>query len=136
MMPPIAERLRRRYRLSWPWSSSFSRHERAATAPAMQLRPDARVERGADVLEDIWRKEDRSRRQTKSTLSSGLWDMLRAAMDRLKVDVFGACLCCKAPLGLSRVTAEPWTALCTRCQEAADRDDAEVLRIRSRKERN
>ena len=105
----------------------MSRQRQAVTSPAMQLRLDCCVERGADVLEELWRKADRSNRQTKSNLSIGLFDMLRATMAGLKVDVFGACLCCRTTLGLSRVTAEPWTALCPRCQQAVNRDDTEVL---------
>ena len=52
-------------------------------------------------------------------------------VDRIKDDAFGACLCCRTVIGLRRLRAVPWTPLCIRCQEAADRNDAEVLRIRS-----
>ena len=101
-------------------------------APSIQPHQNTGVENSADVLEEIWRSADRNRPRANLTLGSGLVRKLRAALDGLKAEVFGACLCCKAPLGLSRLTAAPWTALCIRCQEAADRDDVEVLRIRSR----
>ena len=104
----------------------------ASAAPKMKLVQTTGFGKGADVLEEIWRAADRRRPKANFTLGSGLVRRLRVALAGMKADVFGACLCCKAPLGLSRLTAAPWTALCIRCQEAADRDDAEVLRIRSR----
>jgi RNA polymerase-binding transcription factor DksA len=101
-------------------------------APKMHLRQEAGVEKSADVLEEIWRTADRKRPKANFASCCGLLRRLRATLAFLKADVFGVCLCCKATLGLSRMTATPWMALCTRCQEAANRDDAEILRIRSR----
>ncbi len=136
MMSLIAEHLRLRWRLSWPGSLAVSGPRRkvgqADPAKRIQSRPDTGVEKSADVLEEIWHAVDRKRSKANFTLGSDLVRKLRAALAGMKADVLGACLCCKAPLGLSRLTAAPWTALCIRCQEAADRDDAEVLRIRSR----
>jgi RNA polymerase-binding transcription factor DksA len=139
MMELIADRLRRRWRLPWPRSSAVSgprrNREEFQIAAASQPLQNVGIEKGADVLEEIWRTADRNRPKVKFALSSGFLRSCRAALASLKLEVFGVCLCCKATLGLSRVTAAPWTALCIQCQEAADRDDAEVLRIRSRKER-
>jgi RNA polymerase-binding transcription factor DksA len=104
----------------------------ASAAPKMKLPQTNGFGKGADVLEEIWRTADRERRQASLTLCSGLLRKFRAALAAMKADVFGACLCCKATLGLSRMTATPWMALCTRCQEAVNRDDSEILRIRSR----
>jgi RNA polymerase-binding transcription factor DksA len=104
-------------------------------AAAGQPLQNAGLEKGADVLAEILRTADRNRPKVQLALSSGLLRSFRAALLFLKIDVFGVCLYCKATLGLSRVTAAPWTALCIQCQEAADRDDAEVVRIRSCKER-
>ena len=104
----------------------------ADPATRIQPRQNAGVEKSADVLEEIWRTADRKRPKANFTLGSGLVRKLRVALAGMKTDIFGACLCCKGSLGLSRLTAAPWTPLCVRCQEAADRDDAEVLRIRSR----
>jgi len=104
----------------------------ADPATRIQPRQNTGVKKSADVLEEIWRTADSKRPKANFTLGSGLLRKLRVALAGMKADVFGACLCCKASLGLSRLTAAPWTPLCRRCQEAADRDDAEVLRIRSR----
>ena len=136
MMNLIAENLRLRWRLSWSRSLAVSepRNKVGQADPAKRIQPrqNTGVEKSADVLEEIWRSADRKRPTANFTLGSGLVRKLRVALAGMKADVFGACLCCKAPLGLSRLTAEPWTALCIRCQDAANRDDAEVLRIRSR----
>ena len=138
MMNLIAERLRRRWRLPWPRSSAVSGPRREGGDEAgycrenAQPRQNAGLEKGADVLEEIWRAADRERPNASFRRCPGFVRMLRATLAFLKTDVFGVCLCCKATLGLSRLTAAPWTPLCLRCQEAADRDDVEILRIRSR----
>ena len=113
---------------------SGPRREAGQADPATSIQPrqNTGVKKSADVLEEIWRSADRKRPKANFTLGSGLVRKLRVALAGMKADVFGACLCCKATLGLGRLTAEPWTALCIRCQDAANRDDAEVLRIRSR----
>ena len=136
MMNLIAENLRPRWRLSWPGSSAVGGPRRkvgqADPAKRIQSRQNTGVEKSADVLEEIWRAADRKRPKANFTLGSGLVRKLRVTLARMKADVFGACLCCKAPLGLSRLTAAPWTPLCIQCQEAADRDDVEILRSHSR----
>jgi RNA polymerase-binding transcription factor DksA len=136
MMNLSAEHLRQRWRISWPRSFAVSGPRRKAgqadPATRKQPRQNTGVEKSADVLEEIWRTADRKRPKANFTFGSGLVRKLRVALAGMKADIFGACLCCKAPLGLSRLTAAPWTALCVQCQEAADRDDGERLRIRSR----
>jgi len=107
----------------------------AHTAARMQPRQHAGLEKGADVLEEIWRGADRNTGSVTLSPCRGFVRRLRATPTFLKTDVFGVCLCCKGALGLSRLTAEPWTPLCLRCREAADRDDVEILRIRSRRSR-
>ena len=136
MMNLIADNLRLSWRLSWLGSLAVSgpRRKVGQADPAQRIQPrqNTGVEKSTDVLEEIWRTADRKRPKANFTLGSGLVRKLRVALAGMKADVFGACLCCKASLGLSRLTAAPWTPLCIRCQEAADRNDAELLRIRSR----
>ena len=107
----------------------------AHTPAGMDLRRNCGIENVADVLEELWRAADRNTPNSYLPERPGIFCRLRAVLAFLKTDVFGVCLCCKATLGLSRLTAEPWTPLCLRCQEAADRDDVEILRIRSRSSR-
>ena len=98
----------------------------------LQNRENVGIEKVADVLEEIWHTADRELPMANLGWCSGLLRNIRAALVRIKDDTFGACLCCRTTIGLRRLRAVPWTPLCIRCQEAADRNDAEVLRIRSR----
>jgi len=73
------------------------------------------------------------RARVNSKIRPALLGKLRTAFRGMKASVFGACLCnCQTALRLGRMRATPWAALCIRCQEAADRDDTEALRIRFR----
>jgi RNA polymerase-binding transcription factor DksA len=136
MMNLTAESLRLRWRLPWARTSTAGRETRkvgqADAVPKTELCQKAGTEKGADVLEEIWHTADRERRKTNLAICSGLLRKFRAALAAMRADVFGACLCCNATLGLTRMTATPWMALCTQCQEAVNRDDSEILRIRSR----
>jgi DnaK suppressor protein len=98
----------------------------------LQNRQNVGSERIADVLEEIWHTADRELPMANLGWYSGLLRNIRAALVGIKDDVFGACLCCRTTIGLRRLRAVPWTPLCIRCQEAADRNDAEILRSRSR----
>jgi RNA polymerase-binding transcription factor DksA len=102
--------------------------ERVSAAKKMQAHQNISVAKSAGVLEEIWHTAGRNLPTANLAVYSSLIRKLRA----MKADVFGTCLCCKNRLGLSRLAAEPWTPLCTGCQAAADRDDVEVLRRRSR----
>jgi RNA polymerase-binding transcription factor DksA len=107
--------------------------ERAGAGWALlQNRQNVGIEKIADVLEEIWHTADRELPMANLGWCSGLLRNIRAALVRIKDDAFGTCLCCRTVIGLRRLRAAPWTPLCIRCQEAADRNDAEVLRIRSR----
>ena len=98
----------------------------------LQKRQNVGSEKIADVLEEIWHTADRELPMANLGWCSGLLRNIRASLVRIKDDAFGACLCCGTVIGLRRLWAVPWTPLCSRCQEAADRNDAEVLRIRAR----
>jgi RNA polymerase-binding transcription factor DksA len=98
----------------------------------LQNRQNIGIEKSADVLEEIWHTADRELPVANLGWCSGLLRNIRAALVRFKEDAFGACLCCRTTIGLRRLRVAPWTPLCIRCQEAADRNDAEVLRSHSR----
>ena len=136
MMNPIAESLRLRWRLPWARSSTARGQTRRVgqpdASPKTRLRQKTGVANGADVLEEIWHTADRNRPKANLALCPDLLRKLRATLAAMKADAFGACLCCKATLGVSLMRDTPWMALCTRCQEAVNRDDSETLRIRSR----
>lgn len=97
-----------------------------------QNRKNTGRENIADVLEEIWRTTDRKISIAYLGRWSGILRKVRVALVRIWGDAFGTCLCCRTAIGLRRLRAAPWAALCMRCQQAADRDDAEALRIHSR----
>lgn len=47
-----------------------------------------------------------------------------SALRRIERGEFGACVDCREPIAISRLTAIPWASRCLRCQEIADRDIA------------
>jgi len=97
----------------------------------LAARQNVGIENIAGVIEEIWRAADRELPVANPSWCSGLLRYTRDALVRLKDDAFGVCLCCRTTIGLRRLRAAPWTPLCIRCQEAADRKDAEALRIRA-----
>ena len=103
-----------------------------ATRMILRQSQNTVVENGADVLEEIWRSADREVPTANLGPAPVYSACIRDALVGIKEDAFGVCLCCGAMIGLRRRRAAPWTPLCIRCQEAADRNDAEVLRSRSR----
>jgi RNA polymerase-binding transcription factor DksA len=136
MINLTAGKPRRSRRFPWLTASAgmLPKRQVGTVDPASKVQPrqNTLIEKSADVLEEIWRATDHNRSKSTFTLRSGLLRRLQVTLGSIKADLFGACLCCKATLGLPRVTATPWAALCLRCQEAANCDDAEELRIRSR----
>jgi RNA polymerase-binding transcription factor DksA len=101
-----------------------------ATRMTLRQPQNTVVENGADVLEAIWRSADCEVATASFGTCSGLFRNIRDALVGIKEEAFGVCLCCRTMIGLRRRRAAPWTPLCIRCQDAADRDDAEVLRSR------
>ena len=97
-----------------------------------QTRQHVGIEKIDEVLEEIWHTADRESPMAHRGWYAGLLRYIRATLIRVKDDAFGSCLCCKATIGLRRQRTMPWTPLCIRCQEAADHNDAEVLKSRSR----
>jgi len=97
-----------------------------------QNRQHAGIEKLDDVLEEIWCNADREVPLARRGWYASLLRYIQIALVRVKDDAFGSCLCCKTVIGLMRQRGMPWTPLCIRCQEAADRNDAEVLKSRSR----
>jgi DnaK suppressor protein len=90
------------------------------------------IEKIDDVLEEIWHNADRETPMAHRGWYAGLLRYIRGTLSRVMDDALGSCLCCKTTIGLRSQRTMPWTPLCIRCQEAADHNDAEVLKSRSR----
>lgn len=93
----------------------------------LQNRQDIGIENSADALEEISYTAGRELAMENLSRYSGILHNIRAALVRIEGGAFGICLCCDTTIALKRLRAVPWTPLCIRCQEAADRNDVEVL---------
>lgn len=51
---------------------------------------------------------------------------LRLSLERIKEGSYGTCLRCDSEIGIKRLEAVPWAALCVRCQEMADQEKREA----------
>ena len=106
----------------------FLEAEQAGTSRTLlQNRQDIGIEKSADALEEISYTAGRELAMANLSRYSGILHNIRAALVRIENGAFGICLCCETTIGLKRLRAVPWTPLCIRCQEAADRNDVEVL---------
>jgi DnaK suppressor protein len=86
-------------------------------------RDEIRIEREADELDGALRAADRELALDQLTRDSRVSRDILSALARMDEGSYGVCLCCDDEISLKRLQAIPWTALCIRCQEAADRDD-------------
>ena len=112
---------------------TVDRNEALATGAGrvMQCRQNIDIE-SDKVLEEIWHTADREFPTATFRRRYSLFRNVCNALIRMRDYAFGACLCCRKPIGLNRLWKTPWTPLCIRCQKAADRNDGEILRSRSR----
>jgi DnaK suppressor protein len=95
----------------------------AELAIAGYNRDEIRIERVADELDGALRGADRELALDQLTRESRVSRDIASALARMDEGSYGVCACCEEEIGLKRLRAIPWAALCIRCQEAADRDD-------------
>ena len=92
----------------------------------LQDRRKIGIVKSADLLEEVAYAADSELAMVNLSRYSDLLRRIRAALARIEDETYGVCLCCGTTIGPKRLRAVPWTPLCIRCQEAADRNDAEV----------
>jgi DnaK suppressor protein len=84
------------------------------------------VERSADLLEETQAASERALAVSNLDREYGQLQNARAALLRIEEGTFGTCEQCTEDIHPKRLAAVPWAAFCIRCQEAADRDPAEM----------
>ena len=89
---------------------SEGRHNREALA----------IETSADEFDRIQHAQERDFAIGALDRESVRLREIRAALERIESGSFGICLNCEEEIGLKRLAAVPWTALCIACQEAAE----------------
>jgi RNA polymerase-binding protein DksA len=85
------------------------------------------IERSADVLEEADYKTARELAIVGLNRESAVRRSVASALLRTQDGSFGTCAHCDGDIGRRRLEAVPWTSLCIRCQEAADRGEESVL---------
>ena len=85
------------------------------------------VERSPDTMEELQFKADRELAILSLSRDSVIRRNIALALIRINDDTFGSCLNCEREISRRRLEAVPWTPLCVRCQEAADRGDESVI---------
>jgi DnaK suppressor protein len=85
------------------------------------------IERSADVLEEADYKTARELAIAGLNRESTVRRSVASALHRTQDGSFGTCVHCRGEIGRRRLEAVPWTSLCIRCQEAADRGEESVL---------
>lgn len=85
------------------------------------------IERSADVLEEADYKTARELAIAGLNRESAVRRSVASALHRTQDGSFGTCVHCDGDIGRRRLEAVPWTSLCIRCQEAADRGEESVL---------
>ena len=85
------------------------------------------IERSADVLEEADYKTARELAIAGLHRDSTVRRSVASALLRTQDGSFGTCVHCDGDISPRRLEAVPWTSLCIRCQEAADRGEQSVL---------
>jgi DnaK suppressor protein len=85
------------------------------------------IERSADVLEEADYKTARELAIAGLNRESTVRRSVESALFRTQDGSFGTCVHCDGDISRRRLEAVPWTSLCIRCQEAADRGEESVL---------
>jgi DnaK suppressor protein len=85
------------------------------------------IERSADVLEEAYYKTARELAIAGLNQETTVRSSVASALLRTQDGSFGKCVHCDGDISRRRLEAVPWTSLCIRCQEAADRGEESVL---------
>jgi len=92
-------------------------------ARLLRNRDDIAIEKSPDALDEVQRAAERELAIRNLDRESALLRNVKAALRRIQDGSFGICVHCDEPISPKRLQAVPWTPLCIRCQEAADRHE-------------
>lgn len=83
------------------------------------------VERTADELDAVQGYGEREMAICHMDRDTKTLKAVLVALSRIQDGTFGTCLHCDEDIAAKRLNAVPWTYLCIKCQERADRDRRE-----------
>ena len=95
----------------------------AATRRILRRRQSLAIEQSAEMFEQMGYARERELAVLEVSRHSGLASEIQQALRRIDDGTFGICQCCERQISPIRLAAVPWTSLCIRCQETADRQN-------------
>ena len=87
------------------------------------LREEVRIEQTADTMDQVQAAEARDLAIRNLDRSARRFRQIENALRRLEAGEYGTCANCEEEIGPNRLRAVPWTQLCLKCQEIADRSE-------------
>lgn len=96
--------------------------KQAELSAGLRSRDEIAIERSADQADEIQRALERELVIRNLDSRAHLLRNVTAALRRIDDGTFGVCVECEEEINPKRIAAVPWTALCIKCQELADRE--------------
>ena len=96
------------------------RSKRADLENGNRSRSALAIETSPEELDRIQQAQDRDLAIGAFDRGSKLLREVQSALRRIDENTFGTCRDCEEEIGMKRLAAVPWTALCISCQENAD----------------
>lgn len=101
---------------------------RQEIAGSQGLREEVRIERAADMLDQVQALEARELAVRNLDCGARRLRQIEEALRRLDTGEYGTCMNCEQPVGPQRLRAIPWAPLCLKCQEIADQNEGALSR--------
>ena len=95
----------------------------AATRTILRRRQSLAIEQSSEQLEQLGYARERELAVLEVSRHSGRVSEIHEALRRIEDRTFGICQACERQIPPKRLAAVPWTSLCIRCQETADRQN-------------
>jgi DnaK suppressor protein len=89
-------------------------------------REDIAIEKASEEMEAIQRSSDRVLALDSITRMWETSTLVTEALNRIETNTYGACLECEEPISAKRLAALPWAKYCISCQDAKDRENADL----------
>jgi RNA polymerase-binding protein DksA len=96
---------------------------RQEIARSLGLRDEVCIEQAADAMDQVQAAEARELAIRNLDRSARRLRQIEDALRRLEAGGYGTCANCDEEIGPKRLRAVPWTQLCLKCQEIADRSE-------------
>ena len=96
---------------------------RQEIAKGLGVREELCIDQVADTMDQVQAAEARELAIRNLDRSARRLRQIENALRRLEAGGYGTCANCEKEIGPKRLRAVPWTQLCLKCQEIADRSE-------------